>query len=487
MKTRLISDGVVVGARAWWVTGLALFALAGLLSLGSGSASALPARGHVFGVAIEGSAEHPLSSASGVAVDEASGEVYVLDTAGERVDRFKPDGAGGYEFASEFAVHTPVAIAVDNCRTSAGAACSKAEDPSVGDVYVTGGEHAGAEPSERGYVHKFTASGEKIYSKNKFRIEGSSEELELEEISGVAVDAHGRVWVYWEEEGATAALSDTEVNKALPGLMSGRFEGMLSEIGQCRAVDDFAVAVGDEAFYEGYERENSGEECPGELEEPPDPYAVAKFDSTRRVLLAREVQRAGTTGVAVDPASGDVYLDSASSVAAFTPSGGLIQRFGTGTLTQGEGVAVDGGDGDVFVADPGADRVDVFVPEATAGAPIVDQVSSQNLTPSSARLSAQIDPRGAQTEYYFQYGTADCATNRVHAGSAARGADPCRFRRCERERRSDGAFRRDGLLLSCDRAKRARQWRRHAFAEHVHHFALSVGDAGWAWVGARFA
>ena len=127
-------------------------------------------------------------------------------------------------------------------------------------------------------------------------------------------------------------------------------------------------------------------------------------------ILTREVDHENTTGVAVDSASGDVYLDNGTSVAAFTPTGVLIQRFGDEHLVGGSGVAVDATSGDVFVAESGADKVDVFTPEEQAKAPVVDGVSSQNLTPSSAELRAQIDPEGAQTEYYFQYGTADCAT-----------------------------------------------------------------------------
>ena len=42
---------------------------------------------------------------------------------------------------------------------------------------------------------------------------------------------------------------------------------------------------------------------------------------------------------------------------------------------------------------------------------MIDAVSAQNLTPESSELHAQIDPGGAQTEYWFQYGTVNCATS----------------------------------------------------------------------------
>ena len=42
-------------------------------------------------------------------------------------------------------------------------------------------------------------------------------------------------------------------------------------------------------------------------------------------------------------------------------------------------------------------------------------LSAQNLTPSEVQLSAKVDPEGADTHYYFQYGTVDCVTRTVGA------------------------------------------------------------------------
>ena len=100
-----------------------------------------------------------------------------------------------------------------------------------------------------------------------------------------------------------------------------------------------------------------------------------------------------------------------SSVAAFTATGALIQRFGEGELSGGSGIAVDASTGDVFVPEAGEDRVAVFKSEEEAHAPEVDGISAQSLTPSSARLQAQIDPKGLATEYVFQYGPGDCQSD----------------------------------------------------------------------------
>ncbi len=66
-------------------------------------------RGHVFGFAFgaAGSGDGQFEGPTQVAVDEATGEVYVVDSGGERVEVFKPEAGGGYEYVSQFKVHSP--------------------------------------------------------------------------------------------------------------------------------------------------------------------------------------------------------------------------------------------------------------------------------------------------------------------------------------------------------------------------------------------
>ena len=119
--------------------------------------------------------------------------------------------------------------------------------------------------------------------------------------------------------------------------------------------------------------------------------------------MAAGLDHEDTTGVAVDARDGEVYADNGGSVAAFSSGGSLIQRFGSGQLNAGGAVAVDGSlsesdpsRGDVFVAEPVEGKIAVFAPEV-GGAPEVDSVYAQSVSSSSERLSAQIDPKGAQT------------------------------------------------------------------------------------------
>ena len=121
------------------------------------------------------------------------------------------------------------------------------------------------------------------------------------------------------------------------------------------------------------------------------------WGSPRTVL--REVNDQATSGVAVDPLSGDVYLDNGGSVAAFTPSGGLIERFGAGELNGASGIAVDAASEQVLVAKP---RPPIRSSCSWAKKKRAHQGVGWQLRtephPTSTRLQAQIDPKGLATE-----------------------------------------------------------------------------------------
>jgi DNA-binding beta-propeller fold protein YncE len=373
-------------------------------------ALALPSRGHIFSTTFgtSGAGEGQLSAPSAVAIDEASGLVYVSDTGNDRVEVFKPGAGGAYEYASQFKVRDPGPITVDNSASES--------DPSRGEVYVAGARTAEEAEEGRNTLFVYSPAAGEVTQKIhlfKFKEKGGEEaEEEFEEgISGVSVDASGMLWVYWEEEGIIDAFEKQLTGAGKPKLQwIPSLRRSMEERFECRAHPAFAVAPDAQAFYTGYERRDSEEACPGESEEAPDPTVVAKLDGqapTPQTLIA-EIERRDTTGAAVDPTSGDLYLDNAQSLAAYTPEGVLIQRFGEGHLSSASGVAVDAGAGEVLAVDQSEGRVVLFGPEDTPGAPTIDSVSSVNPTPRSATLSAQIDPRGSETEYHFQYGTADC-------------------------------------------------------------------------------
>jgi DNA-binding beta-propeller fold protein YncE len=422
--------------RARRVAGAASGLIAAALLLWSTPALALTQRGHVFSPTLsfggKGDGEGELAGPSGVAVSEVgatSGDIYVVDRGNNRVEQFDAagefvsawgwgvkDGAKEYEVClsgegcqaglpgsgkGKEGFHpnagqliSPEAIAVDDSRS--------ASDPSAGDVYVV----ADVVP-EKAYVDKFSPTGEYLGHVTK------KEETEFNgRPDGVAVDPSGVVWVDWSE-GEITSFTDGQPNKRVD--KGEEIESGVEDLRPGLAVDSSGHLYVDHEPGEGFKEAEEGppsEEGRGENGEAPCellPCYAAKLESTAEPgeVLSERVDRQNTTGVAVDHANGDVYLDNATSIAAYSAGGTLIQRFGAGHLTKGSGIAVEAEDRNVYVADAAADTIDVFVPEPAA-APEVDEISAAKITPSTAELAAEVDPKGAETTVTFEYGTASC-------------------------------------------------------------------------------
>jgi hypothetical protein len=433
----------------------ALVALVCLALSWSAPAWASSQRGHSFAFAFgePGSGDGQFASPSGVAVDEQTGELYVSDTENNRVEQFEPerDAEGaivGYRFVSawgwgvadgekQYEVCTsgclaglkgaregqfdkPGQIAVDNSTSST--------DPSRGDVYVLA-NHI----DEKSTVEKFSSDGAYLGRVT------SAEESEYHEVAeGVAVDANGLVWVDWEDDeitlygngtpnvlerelgiGETAEAAGWEAAPLRPGLAVTS-----STVGASGHQDHLYLNVEPN----GEAKEGKGKICHAS------PCVTTEIDAFDVAVTAQEQAQGihpeeeeqvveselspeNTTGVATDAANQDVYLDNATGLAAFDADGAPIQRFGGAEggsfegLRSGAGVAIDhaaGAEvGDVFAADAASGTIDVFQP-ASPGPPAVDGLSTHDVTSTSARLEADVDPDGAPTTYAVQYDTAAC-------------------------------------------------------------------------------
>jgi DNA-binding beta-propeller fold protein YncE len=346
---------------------------------------------------------------SGIAVNDTTGDVYVIEGTHKVVDQFKPDGTGGMEFVRSFTKKVPNAdaIAVDN---SAG--------PSAGDVYVgtTGGK-----------LLKFTSEGEAI--------ELPKPHPGYEEILGVAVDASGDVFVS-EGTGDIAHLDNAVTNALVSRIETGLVPGG-SRPGL--ALD----SAGN--FYAGSKGVTSEPELTNlfttilrevsELNPAGVSYAViAKLEAGSGKLLIPAMDLETSPAVAVNDSTGpggdvaerdDVYVvnvagasdERSSTVAQFAGAesapgqpGELIQRIALPPGTLGAGIAIDHATGALYVTDAASGTVDVLT-LAPAAPPKVSSLSAlaSPATPDAWTLGAKIDARGADTHYHFEYGTGSCA------------------------------------------------------------------------------
>jgi DNA-binding beta-propeller fold protein YncE len=89
-------------------------------------------------------------------------------------------------------------------------------------------------------------------------------------------------------------------------------------------------------------------------------YAAPGFGSAATIVSGR------ATGIALDPGTGDLYVDEGTSVAIYeapiAPEEAPAQRIGVDTLIDGYGVAVSAASGEVYVADATTDTVKVYDP-----------------------------------------------------------------------------------------------------------------------------
>lgn len=432
----------------------------GGLLLSGAPALALSQRGHTFcercSFGSLGHGDGELSNPAGVAVDEATDDVYVLDRGNNRIEQFNEhgeflaawgwgvsDGEKKYEVCTgecragiagpgKGQLDSPEAIAVDNSTSG--------EDPSKGDIYVVTDARA-----KGGHLEKFSANGEALGLLKQEGVEAKWEG----ELEGVTVDSSGTVRVYRAATPAEARVevfSDAVKNEYEPepsleaSLTSSTLEARGEAAGTFCPKPGFAVNATGEDLYIDHELLNPEEGCPEAIRQiqeeenkkiPPTeetrPTVTAKleFNATEELLegLVGALDPENTTAVAVDlessafsplgeAAKGDVYLASGSTITAFDSSGQLIQRIELpGATPHVNGIAVNSNTGDLYVTDATTGVVDVFEPEfepEREGRPAVDDLSAENLTPTSTRLDAQINPDGGDTHYYFQYGTVNC-------------------------------------------------------------------------------
>ncbi|HEX4438091.1 MAG TPA: hypothetical protein VH061_14995 [Solirubrobacteraceae bacterium] len=404
---------------------LAAVVLAPLL-LPAQPAVALSVRGHSFleGFGAPGGGAGQLSRPRGVAVSDATGDIYVVDAGNNRVDRLGPsndfieawgwgvqDGKKELEHCSiecqpglagpgKFQFDEPNQIAVDNSRDG--------EDPSAGDVYVearTTDEHQA--------VDKFSAEGAPLDTI------ASAHAEKFEELDGVTVAPDGTLWI--ANEGDLLVYDDALENHVCPERGKKHTApcpgfGLLEPGQELDGKERSGLAVdGKGTVYVGEEGFGGSSAGPGDRIAKLDVAALAE-EASEAVLL-QELDHSEATDVAADPETGEVYVAEGSEIAAFDTAGNSVQRFGEGAgqggLSEAQGVAVvsAGGSqhsGDVYVSDGGGGRIDVFAPEAPRK-PALDDLSAQDVTLEGAQLDGAVDPGGSSTRYFFEYGTQVCA------------------------------------------------------------------------------
>jgi NHL repeat len=391
---------------------------------------ALAARGHEFTTTFGKpcTAEpcgEALKKPTGVAVNEASGDVYVVDTGSNRVARFSAsggylgqfDGSGTFEVEGKVesgapagslgrtgeietgAFSEPEGIAVDNscvlrklAEPKLAQATCEAEDPSNGDVYVVDAGHR--------VVDKFAPDGEYLGQISEAE-EGTP--FSSEPLDGVAVDQKGTVWVFRE-------------HPVIDGFSNGipnKFIEAIAVVG----LGDFPLpgfAVDGEGNF--YVRHPVGQNAVP---------LISKVSHKTGRVVSEEVDKEESSAVATEQSNSDVLIDNLTSIGVFNSEGVELERLGAGELSEGSGIGVNAAAGSFYVADEAAGQVMVFGPQLPSP-PRVEGESVTAITSTGAQLEGEVNPRSepgeAATEYHFEYGR--CVTASSCAGSPYEASAP---------------------------------------------------------------
>jgi DNA-binding beta-propeller fold protein YncE len=285
--------------------------------------------------------------ARALAVDEATGDVYAAESFSDAVVVYAPDALGGYVLLSQWSgVNAPgkrfgdvTGIAFDNSTS--------ASDPAAGNVYVVEGETPG---SEHGAVDVFKPRPAGPEEAQEGALVRSLTSGKLEEPNGVAVSAAtGMVYVADSVRGVVDMYSS-----------SGAFEGTLTGSGS---------PLGS---FRGHE------EAEGNVT------AIAVDETTGDLLVAEDER-----GVVSELSAAGEWLGWITG----TPSGPF------GEELSGLGVASSGG---LYVTDPSAHVVDVFGPSEVV--PDVSAKPPSDVTATSATLRGVVNGEGKPVSYHFELG-----------------------------------------------------------------------------------
>ena len=400
-----------------------------------------PAPGHPGDVCQNGesgSAPGQMNDPAGLAINEATGVLYVADLGNKRIERFDTktgaflgsfDGGSTFEPApgvSEATVEAghgggadeepsgkfvePIeSLAVDNAcyRHSprlTGAAC-EAFDPSNGDVYVV-------ENGKEGHrlVDKFSSTGAYVGQITEKTIGASSPQFLFD---AVTVNQLGEVLVT-TLDGGTFGANHIErfTNEVANKLVESRIIYVATSFSYpSRFIAGLALGPGEDFYAANTIAGGSGV---SEFTSGENPYF---FGSEKiGVVLVEEFSHPipetapPTLGLAVEPSTEDVYVDNGTEWVRYSSADKQLEAlsvpgYGAGLAV---GPVVNGGD-TVYVADDVANDIRVFSPEGP-GPPTLQAGSESvsEVTATSATFGAEVNPRSEEdeeeTSYRFEYG-----------------------------------------------------------------------------------
>ena len=370
--------------RGLGVSGMVLTVVLAVVCLmvGAGSASAGMVHALLGSFGPGGPGVGSFAAVQGVAVDQATGDVYVLDTGVGELYRFDAAGAPVAFAAGEHC--EPEGSPVANCISGVGGVQSEAQvavdsssGPAKGDIYVANGSQVTVYGSDGGVLGAITEAPGAPWS----------------EPCGVAVDPSGAVFV---------GLFGGDVNRYAPKanpVTDGDF------VSSTEGVQEPCQVAVDSAGHVFADQWSSG--------------PVTRFPGGDLVTGS------GST-LAVNPTTDELFVDEGTRVQQYGPHGepfgkpiGTLGSDGEEPISGSFGVAVNGETKQVYVSDGGRARIDIFGPGVFVPEPVVTIAPATSITPSGGTLEGTVNPEGHSTDWHFEYSTDGGASWESTAGGNA--------------------------------------------------------------------
>ena len=340
---------------------------------------------------------YPLDEPNGVAIEEKTGDVYVIDAGNHRIEKFSPSGEFLLMFGAEVNAtnHGNVCTAAESCQPGvtgttpaafqnpAFIAVDNSSGSSAGDVYVVdNGESNGTITKFDSTGHLVTSwgTGGRLHSPNTY----------APALVGLGVDDGGNVWIAaaWPNENGDHA-SVYEFNSA-GELLESFGDGYLAAFAVAPSGESYFANTLDNGGFGGLQHFSAGG----------DPLPGGRVPGS-------------APAVAFD---GDLYTITGAEVTEFDPVGTpLGEPFGFAELKAPSGLAI-GPNNDAYVADSGAGDVAVF---ADLG-PVPTTGPSEEPNHTAITLTGEVDPRGRGevTKCGFEYVTEEQFQAHEFSGAA---------------------------------------------------------------------
>jgi hypothetical protein len=391
-----------------------------LVSLSAAPAQAAPETIAEFG---EGAGE--VNWPGGTAVEQSTGDLYVTEGNNFRVSKF--DSAGNFLLAFGYGVADGVTEELQTCgpeatppKTRCFATNNFGSDPSKnlvaesvavnqanGDVYVSG-EYR---------VWKFTSSGQFVFmvgrNVNKTKAaEAGATQAEKNFCSAASGDTCGRAEIgtganEFSARGLPLAVDSAGV------IWVGDADRIVSF--SSTGAPGAEIALPGTGEIKGLALDSSGDFYIKVWEEP----GIRKFEAGTGALL-ETLDAAGQAEAVTLDEDDNVYVGDSTSPYRFkvyNPAGEQIFQFGAGQVVGAPGnhffgsnaLAVGEAAGKLYTAssnpNPSESVVQAFpLPEP---GPLVEDQGFEDLEPTTAALTARINPEGDQTTYHFEWGTSE--------------------------------------------------------------------------------